>query len=220
MKKKNALKFLKDFSIAVNVKCDDTLIEKLLSDAGVTEETKELTKDIFVNLFFANAEAGHAGLTRSVMAYKRRVGSVSSSEDKDSISRSSTGGQLPVQKNTKEEPKSVFVQDLEQLFVTYATDDVIDPPGLVQFITDLDIKPNDVALLVIAFHLKATIMGIFTKEEFMTGFGKLKVNTIEGIKGIIPKLLEDLKNEKKNSMIYSNMPTNSTKKTPITRWYP
>jgi len=136
-------------------------------------------------------------LTRSVMAYKRRVGSVSSSEDKDSISRSSTGGQLPVQKNTKEEPKSVFVQDLEQLFVTYATDDVIDPPGLVQFITDLDIKPNDVALLVIAFHLKATIMGIFTKEEFMTGFGKLKVNTIEGIKGIIPKLLEDLKNEKK-----------------------
>jgi len=94
MKKKNALKFLKDFSIAVNVKCDDTLIEKLLSDAGVTEETKELTKDIFVNLFFANAEAGHAGLTRSVMAYKRRVGSVSSSEDKDSISRSSTGGQL------------------------------------------------------------------------------------------------------------------------------
>jgi len=81
----------------------------------------------------------------------------------------------------------------------------------------LDIKPNDVALLVIAFHLKATIMGIFTKEEFMTGFGKLKVNTIEGIKGIIPKLLEDLKNEKKNSMIYSNMPTNSTKKTPITR---
>jgi len=197
MKKKNAIKFLKDFGTAMNIKTDDNMIDKLLVDVGV-EDAQYLTKDAFSNLFFASAEnTKHAALTQSVLAYKRPL-----SRPQINIAPIIYQTKLetsPTPKIEKETSKDVESdqQQLNQLFLCYADSnkEVIDPPGLIKFITDLEINPQDVALLVLGFHMGASIMGIFTKEQFVNGFLKLKLYTIQDIKDALPKLRDQLKSD-------------------------
>jgi len=93
---------------------------------------------------------------------------------------------------------------LRNFFLSYTGEnqDIIDPHGLIKFVTDLDIIPNDVALLVLGFHMEASIMGVFTKDEFISGLSKLKANSIGAIREMLPKLREELKVEKQFTEIY------------------
>lgn len=50
----------------------------------------------------------------------------------------------------------------------------IEAEGVVAFLQDLSLSPADVVTLVIAWLLDAQEMGVFTKEEFVQGFEKLK----------------------------------------------
>uniref|UniRef100_A0A6B2LFB8 Defective in cullin neddylation protein n=1 Tax=Arcella intermedia TaxID=1963864 RepID=A0A6B2LFB8_9EUKA len=65
---------------------------------------------------------------------------------------------------------------------------------MIMFLNDLDIQPNDVALLVIAYHMQAATMGIFTKLEFVNGLTKMKIKSLEALKEAIPKLRNQINN--------------------------
>jgi len=62
----------------------------------------------------------------------------------------------------------------------------------MSFIEDLGTTPEDVAMLVVAYYLKAQTMGEFTKDEFITGFKSLGVDSLEGAKGILPLIRSEL----------------------------
>jgi len=70
--------------------------------------------------------------------------------------------------------------------------DTMNFDGIVNFLTDIGIDPEDPVSLVICFHLNAQIFGSFTKEEFVTGFEKLNCDSIEKIQNIIPDLRAEL----------------------------
>jgi hypothetical protein len=97
-------------------------------------------------------------------------------------------------------------QDLVILFERYSSlgDDInlIEMQGMISLLNDLDLTPMDLALLVIGFHLKANIIGVFTKEQFVNGFIKLNLSSIEEIKGNIPLFRQFAKDSKNLKDLY------------------
>jgi len=75
----------------------------------------------------------------------------------------------------------------------------ISQEGLAQFCKDLGIDTEDSVVLVMAYLFKIEDISLgFTREEFINGFEKYKLDTIEKIKNYLPtfrKELEDTKTE-------------------------
>jgi len=92
---------------------------------------------------------------------------------------------------------SFSAKKLEKLFESYTEAEEegeggMEVDGIMSFLEDIEIDPEDSVTLVICYHLNASELGYFSKEEFMTGFQKLNVDTIEKIKSIIPFLRNQL----------------------------
>jgi len=96
--------------------------------------------------------------------------------------------------SAKDEGQSFSVKRLEEVFTKYKEedDDQIGPAGMEKFCQDLEVDPEDVVTLVIAYHMKAQQMGCFTREEFMKGFETLGLDTIDKIRKYLPKFRAEL----------------------------
>jgi DCN1-like protein 4/5 len=106
----------------------------------------------------------------------------------------------PVSKKPKERVVNteVFnVKKLEKVFDNYKEEDGagMGVDGVVKFLEDINIDPEDVITLVIAYHLNAQEMGYFSREEFMSGFQKLNCDTIDKIKEKLPTLRYQLEDD-------------------------
>jgi len=89
------------------------------------------------------------------------------------------------------------------MFKKYAgTGPAMTDDGITKFFTDIGVSLDDVITLIISWHLKATEIGKFTQQEFVTGFKQLGCATIEDIKKKIPQLKTDLKDDKKFKEFY------------------
>jgi len=84
---------------------------------------------------------------------------------------------------------------LEKIFHMYMEEgeenpdtQVIGPDGIERFCADLDISPEDVSVLVLAYELNCQEMGYFASKEFLEGFEKLGLDSMEGIKEHVTKL--------------------------------
>ncbi|KAL6078381.1 Defective in cullin neddylation protein [Balamuthia mandrillaris] len=75
------------------------------------------------------------------------------------------------------------------------------PDGIVQFCKDVEVSPEDVVLLVLAFHLKAERMGYFTEEEFMR-LSEMKVDTPQRMQQLLTDLRSSLSDEKVFKQVY------------------
>jgi hypothetical protein len=209
MKRKNAIKFLRDFSTAVNVKCDDEMIRKLMEDAGVNRNDKIITKDAFIGLFFANVESnpGHAALTRSIMNIRklsvrsRSDSPLPSTSEREPYNHRSNSERLQVTPENSTPikskiPDTKIAHDLVVLFDKYSSlgdsPDTMYTEAYVSFLKDLGLSPMDVELLVIGYHLKEDIIGIFQKDKFVTGFAKLNMGSLESIKANLPSLRQSV----------------------------
>jgi len=95
-------------------------------------------------------------------------------------------------------------QKLEVLFASYKEpeEENIEVKGVMKFLGDIDVSPEDLVTLVIACHLNCAVMGTFTKEEFVGGFNELGLDSVEKIKAHVPKFQEELKNDDKLQKIY------------------
>ncbi|KAF8932738.1 DCN1-like protein 5 [Dissophora ornata] len=107
--------------------------------------------------------------------------------------------------------KKVFDQDrCDAWFKTYTgqEDDEdfdpyqIGPNGIAKLCDDIGVSLEGVDMLVLAFHLKADTMPIFTKEEWTKGMKILGVDSAEKLKAKMPTLVERLKNPQQFKEFY------------------
>lgn len=67
--------------------------------------------------------------------------------------------------------------------------------GIEKFCSDLEVKPDEFIVLVLAWKFQAETMCKFTREEFLSGCKTLKVDTIKGLQLKFPEMLKDVQNK-------------------------
>ena len=94
---------------------------------------------------------------------------------------------------------------IESLFQKYKspTSEDIEREGIQDFCNDLGIDPLDPVILVIAFHLKAEVMGIFKKTEFMQGLKDLDCDSLQKLQQKVPQLRASLNEPRHFRLIYN-----------------
>uniref|UniRef100_A0A182QU91 Defective in cullin neddylation protein n=1 Tax=Anopheles farauti TaxID=69004 RepID=A0A182QU91_9DIPT len=87
--------------------------------------------------------------------------------------------------------------DLNRLFESYkdAQEDAILSEGIERLCGDLGYKPDDFAILVLAWRLDASQMCQFTKAEFIQGLQRMNAASIEDIRTRLQQLVERLRTD-------------------------
>jgi hypothetical protein len=67
--------------------------------------------------------------------------------------------------------------------------------GMEKFFKDLGVDPMDPVTLQLSKYMQANTMGVYTLDEFETGFRALGVSSISELKKKLPTLYSDLKND-------------------------
>jgi len=88
-------------------------------------------------------------------------------------------------------------QKLNALFDRYRAaggeePDSISIDGTIKLCADLDVDPEDVVLLAVAFELKAPGVGEFTRAGWKEGWKNLGIDSIAGMKNVLPRLRRNL----------------------------
>jgi len=94
---------------------------------------------------------------------------------------------------------------LTTLFEKYkdSEEDAILVNGTERYCADLAVDPTDVVLLPLAMHLSAERMCEFTRSGFVSGWTKLRGDTIEKQRAILPQIRTELDDPKRFKEIYS-----------------
>jgi DCN1-like protein 4/5 len=115
---------------------------------------------------------------------------------------------------TKERKRgsSVFVQEddtkfsltrVDKLFDRYKEDEnSMSIQGIERFCKDLNVDTESALVLVLAWHMKAQTMGIFTREEFKTGLTDLNADSLEKLKEQFKNMERELTDPVKFKEIY------------------
>ncbi|KAF8937737.1 hypothetical protein BGZ58_002228 [Dissophora ornata] len=97
----------------------------------------------------------------------------------------------------------VNVKEIEKIFDQFKDEkDLILIEGTERFCEALDVDPTDVAVLVLAWHLKAENMCEFTRAGFVGGWTQLRCDTLEKMKGSIETMRNELKDDASFKEIY------------------
>ncbi|KAF9431459.1 hypothetical protein BGZ76_000281 [Entomortierella beljakovae] len=72
--------------------------------------------------------------------------------------------------------------------------DQIGPAGISKLCEDINVSLEAIDMLVLAYHLKADTMPIFTKNEWLEGMKILEVDSTEKLKKKMPELVAKTKN--------------------------
>uniref|UniRef100_T1JNZ5 Defective in cullin neddylation protein n=1 Tax=Strigamia maritima TaxID=126957 RepID=T1JNZ5_STRMM len=92
--------------------------------------------------------------------------------------------------------ESVSEPKIISLFEQYkdGQEDAILSEGIERFCRDLEVKPEEYKVLLLAWKFSAETMCKFTKQEFVTGCKTLKVDSIKGIQNRFPDLVQEAQN--------------------------
>ncbi len=90
------------------------------------------------------------------------------------------------------------------LFEQYkdADEDSILADGVEKFCLDLEVNPDEFIVLVLAWKFEAETMCRFTRNEFVNGCKKLKVDSIKGIQSKFPEMLSEVQNKQTHKSLY------------------
>ncbi|CAD6249528.1 unnamed protein product [Miscanthus lutarioriparius] len=94
---------------------------------------------------------------------------------------------------------------LEEVYNRYKEPDadMIMVEGISQLCNDLQVDPQDIVMLVISWHMKASTMCEFTRQEFIGGLQSIGVDSIEKLREKLPSLRAELKDDQKFREIYN-----------------
>ncbi|XP_045449900.1 DCN1-like protein 5 [Melitaea cinxia] len=84
-------------------------------------------------------------------------------------------------RHSKSEDTSFSVKKCLTWFKEYTTvsePDVLGPEGMEKFCEDLNVDPENVVMLVIAYKMGAKQMGYFTQEEWLKGLTELQCDSV------------------------------------------
>ncbi|XP_067671259.1 DCN1-like protein 3 [Haliotis asinina] len=118
----------------------------------------------------------------------------------------------PIKKQSNGESKrlSLISKDFQEskviaMFDMYKDsedDDVILAEGVEKFCEDLDVKPEEFIVLVIAWKFQADQMCRFTRDEFINGCRNLKCDSLKSIRSKFPELLSEVENKQSFKDLY------------------
>eukprot|EP00386_Alphamonas_edax_P011120 GDKI01035412.1.p1 GENE.GDKI01035412.1~~GDKI01035412.1.p1 ORF type:complete len:259 (+),score=100.28 GDKI01035412.1:128-904(+) len=83
------------------------------------------------------------------------------------------------------------------------TDEAVTGDGVLKLCEDIGVEPVDPVILVFCCHCKAREMGRFTKDELVAGMTKLGVDSVEGLKGKVGEMRQELLDKKKAKDVYT-----------------
>lgn len=95
---------------------------------------------------------------------------------------------------------------VQALFTQYraeGAEDVIMSEGIERLCNDIEVSTLDPVTLSLCFHMNAKQMGVFTREEFVTGLTSLNVDSVEKLKLVIPTLRADLADPTECKKVYA-----------------
>ncbi|AAF82155.1 Contains similarity to RP42 from Mus musculus gb/AF198092 and is a member of the Transposase PF/00872 and UTP-glucose-1-phosphate uridylyltransferase PF/01704 families. EST gb/AI998363 comes from this gene [Arabidopsis thaliana] len=79
---------------------------------------------------------------------------------------------------------------IDHLFNQYAnkSSSLIDPEGIEELCSNLEVSHTDIRILMLAWKMKAEKQGYFTHEEWRRGLKALRADTINKLKKALPEL--------------------------------
>ncbi|KAK2846568.1 hypothetical protein Q5P01_009567 [Channa striata] len=80
-------------------------------------------------------------------------------------------------------------------------DNMVGPEAMEKFCEDIGVEPENIIMLVLAWHLEAANMGFFTKEEWLRGMTILQCDCTESLQS----KLEYLRSELNDSIVFKNI---------------
>ncbi|RUS16940.1 Cullin binding-domain-containing protein [Jimgerdemannia flammicorona] len=94
---------------------------------------------------------------------------------------------------------------LQALFDKYKEpdQDAIGVDGTIKLCADLEVSPEDVVMLVVAWHLDADRMAEFTRQGFVNGWTKLKCDSVDKMRAAIPGMRLSLVDDQTFKEVYS-----------------
>ncbi|AQK56585.1 Defective in cullin neddylation protein [Zea mays] len=87
---------------------------------------------------------------------------------------------------------------LEELYNRYKDSDT-----QIMCVSLCQVDPQDIVMLVISWHMKASTMCEFTRQEFIGGLQSIGVDSIEKLQAKLPSLRAELKDDQKFHEIYN-----------------
>eukprot|EP00029_Vermamoeba_vermiformis_P006386 TRINITY_DN2486_c0_g1_i1.p1 TRINITY_DN2486_c0_g1~~TRINITY_DN2486_c0_g1_i1.p1 ORF type:complete len:256 (-),score=46.42 TRINITY_DN2486_c0_g1_i1:22-735(-) len=93
---------------------------------------------------------------------------------------------------------------LNKFFEEYkdSDEDQIGPVNMERLCQDLNVPAEDIALLVLAWKLKASRMGYFTKEEFIEGMTGMQVDSVDKLREKLDAFRKELKDRSTLREVY------------------
>lgn len=76
-----------------------------------------------------------------------------------------------------------------------SNDDAILSEGIERFCHDLEVKPEEFKVLVLAWKFSAETMCKFTRHEFVSGCRSIKADSIKGLQSRFPDLLHEIQED-------------------------
>ncbi|EGG23619.1 calcium-binding EF-hand domain-containing protein [Cavenderia fasciculata] len=107
-----------------------------------------------------------------------------------------------VQKNTDGGDKNKRIEEFYDQYADPEDPTNIGPEGIERLCKDLGVEPEDVIVLVLAWHLNAQSMGFFSKKEFTTGLLKLGIDSLQKLQTYLPNFKKDLEDQNNFKEIY------------------
>lgn len=81
-------------------------------------------------------------------------------------------------------------------------DGVISGETLMQLCADMGVDPADPVMVAVCWKFEAAVYCEFSQEEFVGGCQRLGVDTIEGLKGIVPGLRDAMADKGEFKKVY------------------
>lgn len=106
------------------------------------------------------------------------------------------------QNSNKPEDKAKRLDEFFEKYRDPEDPNTIGPDGIVKLCVDLEVDPEDVVVLVLAWHLNAKQMGYFSKSEFTSGLSKLGIDSLPKLQSYLPKFKKDLEDQNSFKDIY------------------
>jgi len=178
--------------------------KKTLSGKSRSEETVATTVGPPVNL----SSNSNSAVNSSSGSESKKGSQINLAQSQAPPSQSPKNIKPPAKSNSlksESDSKAAFsMKKLEEFFEKYKEPDnpQIGPEGIEALCKDIGVEPDNVVMLVFAWHLNAQSMGYFKKDEFITGLQTLGVDSVERLKSQLGVFRSELDDPSKYKEIY------------------
>ncbi len=103
-----------------------------------------------------------------------------------------SGGVSAMDTSSPASPVDIWFNNYSDASVADGDPDVMTAQGMMQLCEDIDVEPEDMIMLLLAYYCEASEMCVFTRKEFRTGMTKVGAHDVQSFKRQLPHLRSSL----------------------------